>query len=350
MAGYKVIQDIEAEDKLIGPLTLKQFIFACVSFGSGFLGFMIASKTSPAALIPFLPFVIIPGVLAAPFGKDQPTDVWLAAKIRFLIKPRKRIWNQSGVKNLVNITAPKKIVRQLTKNLNQQEVTSRLRALADIIDTRGWAAKSEDINLYTLPAYETDAESDRLISVGSAPKNVPDINITAADDILDTQSNATAKQFDALIKTSSASQRQAVVARMKQLTKTLEAQKAMEARKNANAQGAQTNSTMFSEQIVVPHQVEAIDSSQRSSEETLLIKQFEGQHQKAERIAELTTPHHKSIKPLGDTKNTPSQSVTPLKNPDIVNLANTDLKIATIAGLANRQNVANSGELTVNLP
>ena len=27
MATYKVIQDIEAEDKFLGPLTLKQFIF-----------------------------------------------------------------------------------------------------------------------------------------------------------------------------------------------------------------------------------------------------------------------------------------------------------------------------------
>ncbi len=31
MATYKVLQDIEAEDKLLGPLTLKQFIFAVVT-------------------------------------------------------------------------------------------------------------------------------------------------------------------------------------------------------------------------------------------------------------------------------------------------------------------------------
>ena len=32
MATYKVIQDIEAEDKLIGPLTLRQFIYAGYAF------------------------------------------------------------------------------------------------------------------------------------------------------------------------------------------------------------------------------------------------------------------------------------------------------------------------------
>jgi hypothetical protein len=351
MAEYKVIQDVEAEDKLIGPLTLKQFIFACVSAGFAFVAFLIASKTSALALVPFLPFIIVPGVLAAPFGKDQPTDIWLAAKIRFLITPHKRIWDQSGVKNLVNITAPKRITRQLTKNLNQQEVKSRLKALADIIDTRGWAAKSEDINLLTVPLLETTNESDRLIDVGSAPMDVPDINITAADDILDTQNNLTAQKFDSLIKTSSAKQRQAVVARMRQLTKTLEAQSAVEAHKNTSDQGTRAGSTMFSEQIVVPHQAKAGDGDQtatntkESNEELLLIKQFEGQHQKAERITEMIAPHHKSIKPLDDVdKNTYSQSVTPLKNPDIVNLANTDFNVATIAGLANRKNPASSGE------
>ncbi|MGH7158305.1 MAG: PrgI family mobile element protein [Candidatus Saccharimonadales bacterium] len=31
MATYKVIQDIEAEDKILGPLTLRQFIYAGVA-------------------------------------------------------------------------------------------------------------------------------------------------------------------------------------------------------------------------------------------------------------------------------------------------------------------------------
>ncbi len=342
MAEYKVIQDIEAENKLIGPLTLKQFIFACISFGSGFLGFMIASKTSPVAFIPFLPFVIIPGVLAAPFGKDQPTDIWLAAKIRFLIKPRKRIWDQSGIKNLVNITVPKKVVQQLTKNLNQQEVKSHLQALADIMDTRGWAAKSEDLNLYTTPAYEVATESDRLIDIDTTPVAVPDVNVTAADDILDTQNNATAKQFDTMIKTSSAKQRKAAVEHMKKLSKTLDAQRATEATGSSSAQNGYTDLTMFGEQVVAPHQSIATAQSEPSNEETLLINQFDQDKDRAAKIARLTSPHHKIINPT-------SGPVTSLNNPDIVSLANADLKISTIAGLANRKSSADSGELTVNL-
>ncbi len=44
MATYKVIQDIEAEDKFVGPLTLKQFIFACITVVLGYLSFLLLTK------------------------------------------------------------------------------------------------------------------------------------------------------------------------------------------------------------------------------------------------------------------------------------------------------------------
>ena len=76
MATYKVIQDVEAEDKLLGPLTLKQFIFAVVTAGFIFVAFMTVTKVGTIlAAIPFLPFIILTGALAAPLGKDQPTDI-----------------------------------------------------------------------------------------------------------------------------------------------------------------------------------------------------------------------------------------------------------------------------------
>lgn len=109
MATYKVIQDIEADDKLFGPFSLKQFIFAGTAAGFAFLAFVVASKTVIYAAIPFLPFILVPAVLAAPLGRDQPTEVWLAAQIRFFLKPRKRIWDQSGLKELVTITVPKNL-------------------------------------------------------------------------------------------------------------------------------------------------------------------------------------------------------------------------------------------------
>src|SRR3989337_24340 len=107
MATYKVIQDVEADDKLLGPLSLKQFIFAGIGATSLYLTFFLLSKGFWPAIIIFLPLILASGLLAFPWGRDQPTEIWLAARIRFLLQPRKRVWNQSGIKELVTITVPK---------------------------------------------------------------------------------------------------------------------------------------------------------------------------------------------------------------------------------------------------
>jgi hypothetical protein len=213
VATYKVIQDIEAEDKLVGPLSFRQFIYAIVCVFSLYLCFLTITKHVPFLLVIPLPVALFTGFFAFPFVQDQPTEVWALAKIRFIFKPRKRIWDQSGVKELVTITVPKKIERIYTNGLSQNEVKSRLSALADTIDSRGWAVKNVNVNLYSdAGALRQQAdESDRLIGMSSMPQPVPDYEINAADDILDEQSNPVAQQFDQMINASSVSHRRELI-------------------------------------------------------------------------------------------------------------------------------------------
>src|SRR3972149_2513221 len=135
MATYKVIQDVEAEDKLLGPLTLKGFIYAIIAGVLAFLSVRLAMAGSLgdfrwAVILLMLPRMVLFGILAAPIGKDQPTEVWLLSHLRFFLQNRSRVWDQSGQSFSVIITAPKKVEKQLTKNLTQTEVKSRLKALA----------------------------------------------------------------------------------------------------------------------------------------------------------------------------------------------------------------------------
>ena len=55
MATYKVIQDIEAEDKLVGPFSLRQFIYACIAVLCGYFCFIVVAKGIPIFLGVFLP-------------------------------------------------------------------------------------------------------------------------------------------------------------------------------------------------------------------------------------------------------------------------------------------------------
>lgn len=210
MATYKVIQDIEAEDKLLGPFSLKQFIFGAIAIGVGFVMFMIVASSAPIFIkLPLVslmsPMLLLFGVLAAPIGRDQPTDVWLLARLRFLFRPRVRIWNQDGMKELVTITAPKKEVHVYTDGLTHTEVKSRLGALASTLDSRGWAIKNINANLSSMPGYLTgQTDSDRLVDASQLPQEVSTIEVLASDDMLDPANNPTAERMNSLVQQASA--------------------------------------------------------------------------------------------------------------------------------------------------
>ncbi len=217
MATYKVIQDIEAEDKLIGPLTLRQFIYAGISAATLYLCFILVTKHLYVMLPIFLPIALGSGFFAWPFAGQQPTEVWALAKLRFLVKPRKRIWDQSGAKELVTVTAPKKVEINYTNGLSETEVKSRLRALADTIDSRGWAVKNVNVNLYSQPELVMSApSSDRLVSVAALPQQVPNNDIQPADDMLDEKNNPVAHQFETMIAASTKAHRQQIMDRLRQ--------------------------------------------------------------------------------------------------------------------------------------
>lgn len=206
MAVYKVIQDIEAEDKLLGPLTLKGFVYAAIALGCAFINFrlLLLGSLGPVRYVLILAFLLpmtLFGVLASPLGREQPTEVWLLSRIRFLIKARKRIWDQNDIKKHVTITAPKKEEKHLTKDLSQTEVQSRLQALASTLDSRGWSVKNMSVNLNNQPSYlETNAgDSDRLIGASTLLDDMPIVDVNAEDDILDEENNPTAQNFQTMM-------------------------------------------------------------------------------------------------------------------------------------------------------
>lgn len=216
MATYKVIQDIEAEDKLVGPLTLRQFIYAGIAALCIYLSFLAATKHAGFMIVLFAPIAGVTGFFAFPWGQDQPTEIWALAKLRFMIKPRKRIWDQSGTKDLVTVTAPKVVERHLTNGLDEREVRSRLSALANTIDSRGWAIKNVNVNLSDPDAQRAAAASDRLINPMSMPQEVSNVDVRASDDILDESANPVAQQFDTMINAAEAAHRKQIMAQMQQ--------------------------------------------------------------------------------------------------------------------------------------
>ncbi|MEO5499662.1 MAG: PrgI family protein [Candidatus Saccharimonadales bacterium] len=140
MAVYKVPQDVEAEDKLIGPFSFRQFIYLIVAALGIFLSWALAQVFIGLLILP-LPIVIAFLALALPLRKDQPMETYLIAMIKFFFKPRNRIWDPEGTISLVQITAPTITSGPQMKGYGSDEAAQRLAYLAQVVDTKGWSTR-----------------------------------------------------------------------------------------------------------------------------------------------------------------------------------------------------------------
>lgn len=142
MAVYKVPQDVEAEDKLVGPFGFRQFVYLGIAGGTGFIGYLLF-QIQPVLLVIPIPIIIFFVVLALPLRKEQPMETYLLALLRFYLKPKLRLWNPDGTITYVEIVAPKMVEQKLTKDLVGETATERLDYLARIMDSRGWSLKGQ---------------------------------------------------------------------------------------------------------------------------------------------------------------------------------------------------------------
>lgn len=210
MAQYKVIQDIEAEDKLVGPLTLRQFIYAGIAAVCLYICFLSFSKGVPFLIGIFLPVAAVAGFFAFPWKGEQPTEIWALARARYMLKPRVRIWDQDGAKDMVTIIAPKKVMlrRSSKEDMTQTEVRSRLKALADTIDSRGWATRNAAYGVYN-QQWNHPSVAPPVDAGNPLAAMIPN------DDMFDDH-NSVAQNFDAMLDKSQTAQRERVMQQMDQ--------------------------------------------------------------------------------------------------------------------------------------
>lgn len=184
MSVYKVPQDVEAEDKLLGPFTFRQFIYLIVVAIAGLLAWGLSRIFIGLIVIP-MPVMIFFLILALPLKKDQPMETYLSAVVRFWLKPRRRVWDPEGNVTTVEITAPTTAAEHLTKDFSGSEASQRLAYLAQIVDTGGWASRgltsaTDNVNLSDTLVAEAQSAEDMLDSSASVSQNLEDM-ITKTD-------------------------------------------------------------------------------------------------------------------------------------------------------------------------
>ncbi len=213
MGQYKVPQNVEAEDKILGPLTLKQFIYAIIAVGVAVVTYLIG-KYLPFVYIAGVPPALLFALLATPRGDKQPFEALFLALVSFTVKPRKRVWLKDPIAEVFMIEAPKPV--EEAPAVDSRQVHGQLEKLSQIIDTRGWAAKQPDIQEPDSTYFDNLTTDDRLASVEYV--TVGDINsdISVADDILDFKNNPSAQNLDQLIEDSVANVRLEAMQKMRE--------------------------------------------------------------------------------------------------------------------------------------
>ena len=135
----KIPQNVDIEDKLVGPLTLKQFLYLL----GGAAAVFITYQYYVVGYLFFHEFIIISGIcmllaLALAFFKvnGRPFLVFVNSLLSYAFSPKQRIWQKD------NILREKKI-KISTENISRPAVTeetiskSELEKLANILDTGG---------------------------------------------------------------------------------------------------------------------------------------------------------------------------------------------------------------------
>lgn len=133
---FKVPQNIEMEDKIIGPLTMKQFVYLLVG---GMITYATI-KTYNTTLIVFVgvPVALISLCLTFIKIQDQPFSKFLYSLALYLVKPRQRMWqkNWPPVEHTKSVVQKNKIVHKNNEAPKPVE-SSQLEKLSYILDTKG---------------------------------------------------------------------------------------------------------------------------------------------------------------------------------------------------------------------
>ncbi len=147
---YRVPQNIDMEDKIIGPLTMAQFVFVLLGGMLIYIDFVALFTSLPIVFwVTAIPIFLL--TLAFGFGKvqDQPFPKFLVSVLLYLTRPKSRIWQKDpAISHLAVVTKTATTPEQSSvrgDSLGRHDV----RSLASILDT-------QTSNNRTNTSYTTD--------------------------------------------------------------------------------------------------------------------------------------------------------------------------------------------------
>ena len=143
---FKVPQNVQREDTIIGPLTLRQMIIVGLGGGIAYAIYISLAKTYFMEI--WLPPVAIVGALTAAFAflkiHNLPFHFFIMYMLEYHLMPKKRIWIQGTGTPFISPfeTIQEKKVEEAPKTAKKE--TKTLNELANVVDNYSKSTKIEE--------------------------------------------------------------------------------------------------------------------------------------------------------------------------------------------------------------
>jgi hypothetical protein len=188
MGQYRVPQNVEAEDKILGPFSFRQFIYLIITGACGVgIFFLVSSPAWPLIFIP-LPIGLFCLALALPLRKDQPMETYLLAIIKYLFLPKKRLWRAGSF--TPNVDVDSTIINESPnlKDIRGADAASRLSFLAEVVDTAGWSTRgaimdhaNENMNMRAAQEAIREANSTDQFEISNQTARIIDSKLSGGN-------------------------------------------------------------------------------------------------------------------------------------------------------------------------
>ncbi len=138
---YKIPQNVGIEDKIVGPLTLRQIIILSVGIGMSYMLFLILNKVYELNVVEYV-VIAIPALAAAAAAllkiNHLSFPMFLILFLEYHIKPKKRAWDHRAIAPLIAPDIDSKKESEKTAEEAPSKKAINLRQLSLVLDSGGF--------------------------------------------------------------------------------------------------------------------------------------------------------------------------------------------------------------------
>ncbi len=143
---FKIPQDVQREDTIVGPLTMRQLIITAVGGGITYGVYTVLSRTYTWQVWGLPTLLLAAITIAFAFLKVHELSFtqYLVSGTAYLFLPRKRVWIKGSGDPVRTIEQPKITQTeksQAQKKEKQEDTIKKLDSLVSILDSKGIAKK-----------------------------------------------------------------------------------------------------------------------------------------------------------------------------------------------------------------